>query len=243
MSEPDRLHRCFPERLERRHLRPVPRRRVAWLAALPLLSGCSDVQVGSPHSLWLLWLVPLLLVFFVYAFRTKTRLLERFASPEMLRRLTAGFSRSRQYLKAALVLLGVLACVVALAEPRFGFTWEEVKRQGVDIVVALDVSDSMLVEDAESGGKLSRLERARREITDLLRLLEGDRIGLVAFGPRAPLESEPLLLAPILAEEGRGVVRDAKFRLPLPGRVRRVFPEGVTSIPSTRQPATPSWKT
>ncbi|MCB1057519.1 MAG: VWA domain-containing protein [Acidobacteria bacterium] len=193
MSEPDRLHRCFPERLERRHPRPVPRCRVAWLAALPLLSGCSDLQVGSPHSLWLLWLVPLLLVFFVYAFRTKTRLLERFASPEMLRRLTAGFSRSRQYLKAALVLLGVLACVVALAEPRFGFTWEEVKRQGVDIVVALDVSDSMLVEDAESGGKLSRLERARREITDLLRLLEGDRIGLVAFAGTAFVEC-PLTL-------------------------------------------------
>jgi Ca-activated chloride channel family protein len=80
-----------------------------------------------------------------------------------------------------------------LAEPRYGFTWEEVKREGVDIVVALDVSDSMLVEDAETGGKLSRLERAKREITDLLRLLEGDRIGLVAFAGTAFVEC-PLTL-------------------------------------------------
>lgn len=169
------------------------RRLTPLLATAPLLAGCTDVQVGSPHSLWLLWLVPLLLVFFIYSFRTRTRLLQRFAAPEMLRRLTAGVSRGRQYFKAALVLLGVLACVLALAEPRYGFTWEEVKRQGVDIVVALDVSDSMLVEDAGSGGKLSRLERARREITDLLRLLEGDRIGLVAFAGTAFVEC-PLTL-------------------------------------------------
>ncbi len=152
-----------------------------------------DVQVGSPESLWLLWLVPATLAFYVYVFRTKTRLLERFASPEMLARLTAGVSRGRQYLKAALVLVGLLAAVVALAELRYGFTWEEVTREGVDVVVALDVSDSMLVEDAEAGGKLSRLERAKREIADLLRLMEGDRIGLVAFAGAAFVEC-PLTL-------------------------------------------------
>ncbi len=89
--------------------------------------------------------------------------------------------------------LGLAAALLALAEIRWGFTWEEVQRRGVDIVVALDVSDSMLVEDAESGGRLSRLERAKREITDLLRLLEGDRIGLVAFAGTAFIEC-PLTL-------------------------------------------------
>jgi Ca-activated chloride channel family protein len=133
------------------------------------------------------------LAFYIYAFRTKTRLLERFASPEMLIRLTSGVSRPRQYMKAALVLLGLLAAILSLAELKYGFTWEEVTREGVDIVVALDVSDSMLVEDAESGGKLSRLERAKREIADLLLLLEGDRIGLVAFAGAAFVEC-PLTL-------------------------------------------------
>jgi Ca-activated chloride channel family protein len=162
------------------------------LLLLPV-SGCADVRIGSPESLWLLWLVPLVLAFYIYVFRTKTRLLRRFASSEMLRHLTSGVSRPRQYLKAALVLLGIFACVLALAELRYGFTWEEVKREGVDILVALDVSDSMLVEDAEAGGKLSRLERAKREIADLLNLMEGDRIGLVAFAGTAFIEC-PLTL-------------------------------------------------
>ncbi len=162
------------------------------LAAL-FLTGCDDVKVGSVDSLWLLWLVPATLAFYVYSFRTKTRLLERFALPEMLARLTSGVSRPRQYMKAALVLLGLLAAVISLAEVKFGFTWEEVTREGVDIVVVLDVSDSMLVEDAETGGKLPRLERAKREIADLLRLMEGDRIGLVAFAGAAFVEC-PLTL-------------------------------------------------
>ena len=157
------------------------------------LTGCDGVKVGSPESLWMLWLVPVTVVFYIYAFRTKTRLLRRFASSEMLERLTGGVSRSRQYLKSALVVFGLLAAVLSLAELKYGFTWEEVTREGVDIVVALDVSDSMLVEDAESGGKLPRLERAKREIADLLQLLEGDRIGLVAFAGAAFIEC-PLTL-------------------------------------------------
>lgn len=164
-----------------------------------LLGGCAEVRVGSPDSLWLLWLFPVTLAFFIYVFRTKTRLLRQFASPEMVHRLTAGVSRQRQYLKAVLVLLGLLACLLALAELKYGFTWEEVKREGVDIVVALDVSDSMLVEDAETGGRLSRLERAKREIADLLSLLEGDRIGLVAFAGTAFVEC-PLTLDYAAAE-------------------------------------------
>jgi Ca-activated chloride channel family protein len=169
-------------------------RAAAGVAALGLpLAGCDQVRIGSPDSLWLLWLVPALAVFFVYSFSSRTRLLRRFAAPAMLARLTAGVSRPRQLLKAVLVALAALAAVLALAELKYGFTWEEVQRRGVDIVVALDVSDSMLVEDAEIGGKLSRLERAKREIADLLRIVGGDRIGLVAFAGTAFLEC-PLTL-------------------------------------------------
>jgi Ca-activated chloride channel family protein len=111
----------------------------------------------------------------------------------MAEKLTASVSRPNQYFKAALLLLAVLTAVLAMAEIKYGFTWEEVQRRGVDIVVALDVSDSMLVEDAESDGNLNRLTRAKREINDLLRILEGDRIGLVAFAGAAFLEC-PLTL-------------------------------------------------
>lgn len=162
----------------------------ALLALLPvafLLVGC-EVRTGRPDALWLLWLGPGLLLFYIYAFRTRSRLLGRFASPEMLPALVAGVSRPRRRLKAVLVLVALLALVASLSQPRWGFVWEEVHREGVDIVVALDVSDSMLVRDAEAGGELSRLERAKREIADLLGRLEGDRIALVAFAGAAFLE-------------------------------------------------------
>ena len=135
------------------------------LLSLPLIlgaTGCQDIRVGSPSSLWLLWLVPLMVAFYVFTFRSSTLLLRRFASPELLARLTAGVSRPRQYFKAILVLLGLVATVLALAELKYGFTWEEVTREGVDIVVALDVSDSMLVEDA--GSAASSAPRARSPI-------------------------------------------------------------------------------
>lgn len=169
-------------------------RRTAFAALLPalLLTGCEEVHLGRPDALWLLWLVPVLGVFQLWVFRTRGRLLRRFASRDMLARLTAGVSRRRRGFKTALVLLGLGAAVLALAEPRWGFTWEEVQRQGVDLVVALDASDSMLVEDAGGGG-LNRLERARREIADLLQRLQGDRIALVAFAGSAFVEC-PLTL-------------------------------------------------
>lgn len=170
--------------------RPGPALWGALLTALPL-AGCETAHLGRPEALWLLWLVPLLAAFHLWSFRTRSRLLRRFASREMIGRLTTGVSRRRQGLKAFLGLIGIAAAVLALAEPQWGFTWEEVERRGVDLVVALDVSDSMLVEDG--GGELTRLERARREISDLLDLLEGDRIALVAFAGSAFVEC-PLTL-------------------------------------------------
>jgi len=180
-----------------RDSRRRPGRWAAGLRALPLLgaaflTGCEGLHVGRADALWLLWLVPVLAVFHLWSLRTRGRLLRRFASRQMISRLTTGVSRSRQVVKALLILLGVGAAVVALAEPQWGFTWEEVQRQGVDLVVALDVSDSMLVDDA-GGEDLPRLERARREITDLLERLEGDRIALVAFAGSAFVEC-PLTL-------------------------------------------------
>ena len=167
----------------------------AWaglLAASLVCTGC-DVRIGAASYLWSLWILPALVAFYVYSFRTRHKLLQRFVSTAMVPRLAAGLSVQRQVIKAVLVLTGCAAAIFALAQPRWGFTWEDVHRQGVDIVVALDVSDSMLVQDAQTTGKLSRLERAKREITDLLRLMDGDRIGLVAFAGTAFIQC-PLTL-------------------------------------------------
>lgn len=174
------------------------KRLLAVLVVALASAGC-DVRVGDPMMLWGLWLVPLLAVFMVWSGRSRRRRLARFADATVLPRLVAGRSTPREVLKAILVLIGLAALVVALARPRWGFTWEEVQRKGVDIVVALDVSDSMLVEDVQSGGGLSRLERAKREIADLLELLEGDRIGIVAFSGTAFVQC-PLTLDYAAAE-------------------------------------------
>ena len=70
-----------------------------------LIGGCTDARVGNPESLWFLWLLPAVVVFFIYVFRVKARLLQRFLGPAMVTRLTQGVSRPRQYLKAVLILL------------------------------------------------------------------------------------------------------------------------------------------
>ena len=91
--------------------------------------------------------------------------------------------------RTMLTLLGLLFMVLAMAQPKWGFEWEDLKQEGVDIIVAVDVSQSMLAADI----KPSRLERARHEVSDLLNLLDGDRIGLVAFAGTSFLQC-PLTL-------------------------------------------------
>jgi Ca-activated chloride channel family protein len=80
--------------------------------------------------------------------------------------------------------LGLLFCLLALLRPQWGFKWQEVKRKGLDIIIALDTSKSMLANDI----KPSRLERAKLAIDDFTREFKGDRIGLIAFAGSAFLE-------------------------------------------------------
>ena len=140
-----------------------------------------NIKMGQVQALWALWGVPLVGLFYMFAAHRKDLLLQRFAAADVVVRLRTGSSRQRRGLKKAMVLLALTGIVLALTEPKWGFTWEEVRRQGVDLVVAVDVSDSMLVQDASPTGKLTRLEQAKREITDLLQRVSGDRVALVAF--------------------------------------------------------------
>jgi Ca-activated chloride channel family protein len=107
--------------------------------------------------------------------------MERIADPHLLARLTGRVQKGSSFLKGALLLSALFLMLVALAGPRWGSRYEEVSRKGVDIMIAVDVSRSMLAEDI----KPSRLERARREVLDFLRVIEGDRAGLVAFAGAA----------------------------------------------------------
>jgi Ca-activated chloride channel family protein len=133
--------------------------------------------------LYLIWLVPLAAALFWYGHRRRHRILKRFAKPPGLAAILPQ-NRSRRGTRAVLVLVAVLLVAIALAGPQYGYRWQEVERRGVDLIVALDCSRSMLAEDV----KPTRLDRAKREIVDLLGMLAGDRVGLVAFAGTAFLQ-------------------------------------------------------
>ena len=157
------------------------------IPGLLALGGC-DARLERPERLWLLWLLPILGTFFVWSFRRRRQLLKSFASAELLARLGGSGGSAQRVMKAVLIVLAASLLLFSLSELMVGFEWEEVQRRGVDVVIALDTSDSMLVRDVEARGDLSRLERAKREIQDLLSLMEGDRVALVAFAGTSFLE-------------------------------------------------------
>ncbi len=135
------------------------------------------MRFGNLSYLFLLWIIPCLVFFYIYAFLKKDRLIKEFCGSELFSRLVPPVGKGRQKIKAFLIVTGVLFLILALVRPKWGFHWEDIKRVGIDIIVAVDVSKSMLAEDV----KPSRLERAKREVYDLCAMLEGDRIGLIAF--------------------------------------------------------------
>ncbi len=130
-----------------------------------------------------LWGIILLIVFFVLIYRHKQMLLQRFGHLEIIKRIMPGFNRKRLIWKSVFFILSYAFFVIALADPQIGTKLEEVKREGVDIIIALDVSNSMLAEDI----KPNRLEKAKHEIANFISILRGDRIGLVAFAGMAHL--------------------------------------------------------
>ena len=147
------------------------------------------MHFAYPHVLWLLWLLPPIAGLYVLAANRKKAALERFSEEQFLDQLLPGRSRTRSLFRGLMLGLALASMLAALAGPRWGFRWEEVERRGVDLVVALDLSRSMLAEDA----KPDRLAAAKREIRDLIDLLEGDRVGLVVFAGTALVQC-PLTL-------------------------------------------------
>ncbi|NOZ60816.1 MAG: VWA domain-containing protein [Calditrichaeota bacterium] len=131
--------------------------------------------------LYLLALIPILIVFYVFVFRWKKKAMERFGNLELIKKLTESFSKNRQILKAALIILTIFFLIFSLARPQLGSKLEQAKRKGVDIFVAIDVSLSMKAEDI----KPNRLEKAKHAVSRFIDLLEGDRIGLIAFAGEA----------------------------------------------------------
>lgn len=141
------------------------------------------------EMLFLIWVVPGLFLAIVYGMRRRREIMSRFASAHGLGVIAPEAVGRRRWLKGSLLMATVLFTVLALSGPKYGYRWQEIRQEGVDIIIALDCSRSMTVTDIQP----TRLERAKREVFDLLAMLEGDRVGLVAFAGTAFLQC-PLTL-------------------------------------------------
>lgn len=137
------------------------------------------------HILWLMLVLPPALgLFFWWAWRERQRLMTQFIQARLLPGLIFGVSAARQKLRWWCLALAVTFTLLALARPQWGFTWEETKQRGLDIVVAIDISKSMLAEDIAP----NRLTRAKLAALDLMQQARSDRLGLVAFAGSAFLQ-------------------------------------------------------
>ena len=142
------------------------------------------MKFGNLNALYLLWLVVGLVLFYLWVFKKRKKAMEAFAQSELLNQLTLSLDRRKQVIKAVLIVIAVFLCVFSLLQPRWGFSWQEVKRKGLDILIAIDTSKSMLATDV----KPNRLGRSKLAVKDLIKKIKGDRIGLIAFSGDAFLQ-------------------------------------------------------
>jgi len=147
------------------------------------------MKFANPYLLNLLWVLILVFGIMVYGILKRKKILMAFSKINMLAHIAPGFDPKTQWIKVCLITIAFGFAIVALAGPQLGYKWEKTRQKGVDIMIALDCSKSMLAQDI----KPNRLERAKREVIDLMRMLKSDRAGLVAFSGKAILQC-PLTL-------------------------------------------------
>jgi Ca-activated chloride channel homolog len=134
-------------------------------------------RFANPDMLYLLLLVPVLIIFLLLSIKRRNLARERFGNTDMVKRLSPDYSGRRPIVKFVICTIAFVAAILTIARPQFGSKLEEVKREGVEVIIALDVSNSMLAEDIAP----TRLERAKQAIAQLVDQLRNDKIGLILF--------------------------------------------------------------
>ena len=136
------------------------------------------MKFANPQAWYLLWLLPLIAAGLHWFYLRRCKMISRFVQEQLLQEVAQGFSKKHYRLKAIFVMAAFMLMVAALSRPQWGFSIRPIKRHGLDIMVVIDVSKSMLTQDV----KPSRLERTKLAIKDLVMKLNGsDHIGLIAF--------------------------------------------------------------
>ena len=143
-----------------------------------------QIRFGRPEALLLLVVIPIAWILFRIARRKRQREAESFVNNDLAQKIAYNHSSQKIRIRETLWIVGAALLILAFANPRVGTRLVEVKREGVDIIVALDVSQSMRAEDIAP----SRLEKAKHEVSGFIQRLKGDRIGLVAFSGAAYLQ-------------------------------------------------------
>ncbi|HUX53507.1 MAG TPA: VWA domain-containing protein [Williamwhitmania sp.] len=134
-------------------------------------------RFANAEYLYLLIAIPFLLALFYLAMQIRRRAIKRFGDPSIISELMPEASSSRPWVKASILSLVAISLIFALARPQLGSKLKDVKRKGVELIICLDVSNSMLAQDI----KPNRLERAKQAIAQMVDKLTDDRIGLIVF--------------------------------------------------------------
>lgn len=142
------------------------------------------IRFAYPEYFYALYLLPVFVFLFWFLSKRKKILLERFADNNLLKIISAEYSSAKTIIKFVLYIAAYALLITAAANPQVGTKMEEIKQTGIDVYIALDVSLSMTAEDI----KPNRLEKAKYEISSLIRRLKGDRIGLIIFSGQAYIQ-------------------------------------------------------
>jgi Ca-activated chloride channel family protein len=184
------------------------------------------MRFANAQILWFLLVIPpAMIAFFWWSWRVRQRLMTQFIQSRLLPGLTVGISPTRQKFRLTCLVAAVVCFIFALARPQLGFDWEEVKQRGLDVIVAIDTSKSMLAEDIAP----NRLKRAKLAALDLMQQAKSDRLALIAFAGGAFLQC-PL------------TIDDSAFRQSVDTLDVNIIPQGGTAIAEAIDTAVASFR-
>ena len=134
-------------------------------------------RFADPTYLYLLIILPFIAAFYIYSNYRRKRNIRKFGDPELLAKLMPEVSKYRPNVKFWLTFAALTLTIFLLARPQFGSKLETVKRKGVEVVIALDISNSMLAQDVTP----SRLDKSKKLISKLVDEFDNDKVGLIVF--------------------------------------------------------------
>ena len=134
-------------------------------------------RFAHPELLYLLLVIPLLIVFYIVMVNKKKKAIAEFGNPELLKPLMPLVSFKRGAWKFVMILIALMFVIIGVAGPQFGSKLQQIKKQGVELIVVLDVSNSMLAQDI----KPNRLEKAKMAISRMVEKLSDDKVGMIVF--------------------------------------------------------------